>query len=373
MLGGYAAESEAAALSASLGLPQKVLKQPLHTLSGGQRRRVELARILFGGSRHAAAGRADQPPGRRLGELAARSPALLPRRPGGHQPRHRPAGRVVNKVFHLDADRSTLDIYNLGWKAYLDQRETDARRRRRERVNAERQAAALQLPGRQDAGQGDQGQGRAEHGQARGEAARRGQRRPARRTGSPGCASPSPAHCGRTPLTAPGADQVLRLAGGIHRRRHGGRPGRTGGRARAERRRARPRCCGCWPESSSRIPARCCPGTGCGSATTPRSTRPWTTSAPCWRTCASAAPGPDRGRAARHPGLVPVLRRRRGQAGRRAVRRREDQAGAGAAGRVRARTCCCSTSRRTTSTPAAGPRSCPRCAASGRDRAGHAR
>ena len=43
---------------------------------------------------------------------------------------------VVNKVFHLDADRSVLDIYNLGWKAYLEQRETDARRRRRERVNA---------------------------------------------------------------------------------------------------------------------------------------------------------------------------------------------------------------------------------------------
>ena len=51
---------------------------------------------------------------------------------------------VVNKVFHLDADRAALDIYNLGWQAYLEQRETDARRRRRERVNAERQATALQ-------------------------------------------------------------------------------------------------------------------------------------------------------------------------------------------------------------------------------------
>ncbi len=93
VLGGYAAESEAASLAASLGLPQKVLKQPLRTLSGGQRRRIELARILFGGSRHAAARRADQPPGRRLRRLAARSPADIPRRPGRHQPRHRPAGR----------------------------------------------------------------------------------------------------------------------------------------------------------------------------------------------------------------------------------------------------------------------------------------
>src|SRR5215831_3935239 len=50
VLGGYGAEAEAASLASSLGLPARVLKQPLHTLSGGQRRRVELARILFGGA-----------------------------------------------------------------------------------------------------------------------------------------------------------------------------------------------------------------------------------------------------------------------------------------------------------------------------------
>ena len=75
VLGGYAAEAEAAALASSLGLPAKVLKQPLRTLSGGQRRRVELARILFGGVADPAARRADQPPRRRLGQLAARPPA----------------------------------------------------------------------------------------------------------------------------------------------------------------------------------------------------------------------------------------------------------------------------------------------------------
>src|SRR5580693_618027 len=48
VLGGYAAESQAASITASLGLPDRVLHQPLVTLSGGQRRRVELARILFG-------------------------------------------------------------------------------------------------------------------------------------------------------------------------------------------------------------------------------------------------------------------------------------------------------------------------------------
>jgi ATPase subunit of ABC transporter with duplicated ATPase domains len=48
--GGYSAESEARAMAAGLGIPDARLEQPISTLSGGQRRRVELARILFAGS-----------------------------------------------------------------------------------------------------------------------------------------------------------------------------------------------------------------------------------------------------------------------------------------------------------------------------------
>lgn len=64
-LGGYGAESEAGRICASLGLPERVLTQRLRTLSGGQRRRVELARILFAASEwrwkfhHLVARRAD--------------------------------------------------------------------------------------------------------------------------------------------------------------------------------------------------------------------------------------------------------------------------------------------------------------------------
>ena len=73
-LGGYVAESEAARICNNLGLPERVLAQALRTLSGGQRRRIELARILFARVRRqrwpfghdAAARRADQPPRRRL-------------------------------------------------------------------------------------------------------------------------------------------------------------------------------------------------------------------------------------------------------------------------------------------------------------------
>jgi ATPase subunit of ABC transporter with duplicated ATPase domains len=48
--GGYASESEARALAAGLGLGADRLDLPIGVLSGGERRRVELARILFAGS-----------------------------------------------------------------------------------------------------------------------------------------------------------------------------------------------------------------------------------------------------------------------------------------------------------------------------------
>jgi len=50
MDGGYQAESEVRRLAAGLGLPDDRLDLPVTSLSGGQRRRVELARILFAGS-----------------------------------------------------------------------------------------------------------------------------------------------------------------------------------------------------------------------------------------------------------------------------------------------------------------------------------
>jgi ATPase subunit of ABC transporter with duplicated ATPase domains len=48
--GGYAADSEARSIANGLGLKADRLELPLGVLSGGERRRVELARILFAGS-----------------------------------------------------------------------------------------------------------------------------------------------------------------------------------------------------------------------------------------------------------------------------------------------------------------------------------
>src|ERR1700722_13635403 len=145
VLGGYAAESQAASITASLGLPDRVLHQPMHTLSGWQRRRVELARILFGGAETLLL---DEP----TNHLDADSVTWLRDHLRGYRGglvviSHDVAliDVVVNKVFYLDAQRCVVDQYNLGWKAYLAQRETDQARRRRERATNERKAAALQM------------------------------------------------------------------------------------------------------------------------------------------------------------------------------------------------------------------------------------
>ena len=60
--GGYEAESTMARLADGLGLRQELLLEDIESLSGGQRRRVDLIRILFQGPGHHDPRRAHQPP-----------------------------------------------------------------------------------------------------------------------------------------------------------------------------------------------------------------------------------------------------------------------------------------------------------------------
>ncbi len=152
-LGGYGAESEAGRICASLGLPDRVLTQKLRTLSGGQRRRVELARILFAAAEGGAGGSGsgttlllDEPTNHLDADSLGWLRDFLRAHTGGlvvisHNVEL--LGDVVNRVWFLDAVRGEVDIYNMGWKKYLDARATDEQRRRRERANAERKSAAL--------------------------------------------------------------------------------------------------------------------------------------------------------------------------------------------------------------------------------------
>ncbi|APT84787.1 ABC-F family ATP-binding cassette domain-containing protein [Corynebacterium aquilae] len=148
--GGYEASSEAARICDALGLPARILDQQLKTLSGGQRRRVELARILFAAS--AGSGKSqttlllDEPTNHLDADSIAWLRDFLSKHEGGlimisHDVELLEA--VCNKVWFLDAVRAEADVYNMGWKKYLDARATDEARRRRERANAEKKAAAL--------------------------------------------------------------------------------------------------------------------------------------------------------------------------------------------------------------------------------------
>ncbi|MGY4642199.1 ABC-F family ATP-binding cassette domain-containing protein [Cellulomonas sp. URHB0016] len=201
--GGYAAESEAHRITSNLGLDDRVLGQTIGTLSGGQRRRVELARILFSGVDTLLL---DEPTNHLDADSIAWLRDYLKAYAGGFVVISHDADLLratVNKVFHLDANRSALDQYSLGWDAYLLQRETDEKRRRRERANAEKKASVL-------IAQADKMRAKATKAVAAQNMARRAERllsgleevRASDKVAR--LRFPDPAPCGRTPLTAEG-------------------------------------------------------------------------------------------------------------------------------------------------------------------------
>jgi ATPase subunit of ABC transporter with duplicated ATPase domains len=104
-------------------------------------------------------------------------------------------------VLHLDANRAEIDVFNMGWKDYLQQRETDEKRRKRERANAENKAKLL-------TDQANKMRAKATKAQAAQSMLKRAEKLMAGIEGErqqdkvARIAFPKPAPCGKTPVTA---------------------------------------------------------------------------------------------------------------------------------------------------------------------------
>ncbi|MFJ7208315.1 ABC-F family ATP-binding cassette domain-containing protein [Streptomyces sp. NPDC098789] len=206
--GGYSAQGRAARVAAGVGLGRRELTQRLGTLSGGQRRRVELARILFADHDTLLL---DEPTNHLDADSIAWLRTFLTGHRGGLVVISHDTGLVadtVNRVFHLDVNRATIDVHNTGWHTYLTQRAADERRRVRERAGAERKAAALHA-------QADKMRARVATAVTAKSMARRADRmladlEPVRRADRTArFRLPEPAPCGRVPLAAVGLSKAF--------------------------------------------------------------------------------------------------------------------------------------------------------------------
>ena len=201
--GGWAANAQASQMAAALGLGERELGQPLGTLSGGQRRRVELARILFSDSETLLL---DEPTNHLDHDSIIWLRDYLKTYKGGFVVISHSVELLedtVSTVWYLDANRARLDVYSMGWNDYLKQREVDEARRRRERANAEKKAAALLK-------QADKLHAKATKAVAAQQMARRAEKMLAETEAAgpkekvAALRFPSPAPCGKTPLMAEG-------------------------------------------------------------------------------------------------------------------------------------------------------------------------
>jgi ATPase subunit of ABC transporter with duplicated ATPase domains len=140
--GGYRAESEARRFAASVGIGQAEMGQPVATMSGGQRRRVELARVLFAETGLLLL---DEPTNHLDLDAKAWLVSYLAEYPGG-------LVLVSHDLPLLDAaitsvlafEDGSLEHYRGTYSHYLEERERRREQRRRQRRHQEEQISQLE-------------------------------------------------------------------------------------------------------------------------------------------------------------------------------------------------------------------------------------
>ncbi len=146
--GGYAANAEARSIAAGLGIGEDRVELDIEVLSGGERRRVELARILFAGSDILCL---DEPTNHL--DLDAKNWLM------GFLAQYRGALIVIShdlelldesitRVLHLDRPTETsigrIDEYTGTYSQYLTARAEDERRRAKQAAHQAKEIARLQ-------------------------------------------------------------------------------------------------------------------------------------------------------------------------------------------------------------------------------------
>jgi ATPase subunit of ABC transporter with duplicated ATPase domains len=200
--GGYVAEADAKAMAASLGLGVDELEQPVATMSGGQRRRVELARILFAETEIILL---DEPTNHL--DLDAKSWLV------DYLDTYRGAVLIVSHDLPLldqtitsilDLDQGRLEPYRGNYSAFLIEREKRRLQRERERRHQDEHIARLEENIRRFKGSTQRMSRVANSMETRVERMK-GELVEVRRSGrSVKVRFPQPSPSGRTPLTAKG-------------------------------------------------------------------------------------------------------------------------------------------------------------------------
>jgi ATPase subunit of ABC transporter with duplicated ATPase domains len=141
--GGYRAEAEARQVAAGLGIPATGLDRPLAALSGGERRRVELARVLLS---QAGTLLLDEPTNHLDADAKRWLAGFLAEFAGGILVVSHDLpllDRDVTAVLVLDPQTASLETYKGTWTQYLEAREVRAKSEARQRKVLERDIKRL--------------------------------------------------------------------------------------------------------------------------------------------------------------------------------------------------------------------------------------